>query len=127
MRIRLSSFIVHLSSFALALALCGSASGAGITSLHSLESGTVSITNTQKNSSWHPIAILFRFEAPATGTLTVTRQTEGGIFQLSTITLSDNQYAVWLPEAPITFKLNNVLGITSTETNGIIEIIRKGE
>jgi len=107
--------------------LCQPVLAAGITSQHSLASGSVSITNTQKNSAWYPVAILFRFDTPATGTITVTRQTDGTTFQLTTVDLSDNLYAVWILEAPITFNLNDVLGITSTVTDGTVEIIRKGE
>ena len=121
----LSSFILLLSSFALLHAPCANA--VGMSSIHSLESGSVSITNTQKNSAWYPVAILFRFDTPATGTITVTRQTDGTTFQLTTVGLSDNLYAVWILEAPITFRLNDVLGITSTVTDGTVEIIRKAD
>ena len=107
------------------LCLCPLSYASGISSIHSLESGSVSITNTQKNSAWYPVAILFRFDAPATGTITVTRQTDGTTFQLTTVDLSDNLYAVWILEAPITFKLNDVLEVTSTVTDGTVEIIRK--
>jgi len=109
------------------LLLSNAAFAAGLSSLHSLSTGTVSITNTQKNSSWHPVALLFRFNAPVTGTITVTRQTVGQTFRLATVDLSGNQYAVWLPEASIPFNLSDVLGVTSTVTNGTIEIIRKAD
>jgi hypothetical protein len=107
--------------------LCLHSQAAGMSSVHSLESGSIAITNTQKRSAWHPVAILFRFDAPVTATLTVARQTAGTTFQLATIDLSGNQYAVWVPEAPITFHLGDVLAVTSTATNGTAEIIRKGE
>jgi hypothetical protein len=98
-----------------------------MSSLHSLASGTVSITNMQKNSSWIPVAVLFRFEAPAAGTVIITRQTGNASFQLATVELVDNQYAVWIPEAPYAFNFNDVLSITSTATGGDIEIIRKAD
>lgn len=121
-----------LRSLISVLALCAMlhapcANAVGMSSIHSLESGSVSITNTQKNSAWYPVAILFRFDTPATGTITVTRQTDGTTFQLTTVGLSDNLYAVWILEAPITFRLNDVLGITSTVTDGTAEIIRKAD
>ena len=127
MKIRLSSFIVHLSSFVLMLALCASSSAAGIATTHSLATGTVAITNTEKRSSWVPVALLFRFTAPTSGTITVERRTGSTAFLLTGCTLSNNQHAVWVPEADIPFNENDALNITSTITNGTVEIIRKGE
>jgi hypothetical protein len=99
----------------------------GMSTIHSLESGTVSITNTQKNSSWVPVALLFRFDAPASGTITIERLTGSTAFLLTSCTLSNNQHAVWIPEAAIAFNENDSLFITSTITNGTVEIIRKGD
>jgi hypothetical protein len=121
---------------ALMLALCASSSAAGFSTVHALNSGTVAITNTQKRSSWVPVALLFRFTAPVSGTVTVERcvpcGSDGGgtgstAFLLTGCTLSNNQYAVWIPEADIPFNENDALNITSTITNGTVEIIRKGE
>lgn len=120
-----SSFIVLISSFALLLAPCANASG--MSSVHTLTTGTVSITNTQKNSSWVPVALLFRFDDPATGTITVERRTGSTSFLLTSCTLSNNQNAVWVPDAAIAFNENESLFITSTITNGTVEIIRKGD
>jgi len=109
---------------------------AGIASTHSLSSGTVELANTQKRSSWAPVALLFRFDDPATGTITVERLvpcdsdlgTPGSTaFLLTSCTVSNNQHAVWVPEAAIPFNENESLFITSTITNGTVEIIRKGE
>jgi len=94
-------------------------------SLHSLATGSVSVTNTQKNASWVPIAVLFGFDAPVTGTVTITRTTGETVFQLATVELSDNQSAVWVPEADYRFNVDDVLTVTSTATNGTVEIIRK--
>lgn len=127
MKKRPSSFIVQLSSFALMLALCASSSAAGITSQHSLTIGTVELANTQKRSSWVPVALLFRFNAPATGTITVERRTGSTAFLLTSCAVSNNQNAVWVPDAAIPFNENESLFITSTITNGTVEIIRKGE
>ena len=103
------------------------ANAAGMSSVHSLAAGTVSITNTQKNSSWVPVALLFRFDAPATGTITVERLTGSTSFLLTSCAVSNSQHAVWIPEVFIPFNLNDVLEITSTVTNGTAEIIRKAE
>ena len=127
MKIQLSSFIVHLSSFVLMLALCASSSAAGFSTVHPLSSGTVSITNTQKRSSWVPVALLFRFSDPTSGAITVERRTGSTAFLLTSCTLSNNQHAVWVPEADIPFNENDSLLVTSTITNGTVEIIRKGE
>ncbi len=121
----------QVSSFqflAAALLLVGNAaSAAGLSSIHSLESGSIALTNTQKHSSWVPVALLFRFDAPASGTITVERRTGSTTFQLTTVELSDNQYAVWLPEASIPFNLNDVLLITTPALPGTAEIIRKAD
>jgi hypothetical protein len=92
-----------------------------------LAQGSIALTNTQKNSSWVPVALLFRFDDPATGTITVERRTGSTTFLLSSCVLSNNQQAVWIPEASIPFNLNDVLTITSTSTNGTAEIIRKAD
>jgi hypothetical protein len=94
-------------------------------SLHSLESGTVAITNTQKYASWVPVAVLFRFDAPVTATLTITRTAGETVFQLATVELTDHQSATWVPEADYRFNATDVLTVTSTATNGTVEIIRK--
>ncbi|QHI70475.1 hypothetical protein [Tichowtungia aerotolerans] len=96
-----------------------------MSSVHSLVTGTVSITNTQAHSSWVPVAVLFTFDEPVTATLTVTRTTGDTSFQLATVDLADNQSAAWIPEAPYIFNLNDVLTVTSTAINGTVEIIRK--
>lgn len=97
----------------------------GMSSLHSLDSGTVSVTNTQEHASWVPVAVLFRFDAPVTGTVTITRTTAETVFQLATVELTDNQSAIWIPEADYPFNVDDVLTVTSTATNGTVEIIRK--
>jgi hypothetical protein len=53
-----------------------------MSSLHSLENGTVSVTNTQKHASWVPVAVLFRFDAPVTATLTVTSTATNGTVEI---------------------------------------------
>ena len=124
-------FRFQVSSFkflAAALLLVGNAAfAAGFSTVHPLNSGTVAITNTQKRSSWVPVALLFRFTAPASGAITVERRTGATAFLLTGCTLSNNQHAVWVPEADIPFNENDSLNITSTITNGTVEIIRKGE
>lgn len=124
---------LHHSSTGLAVlclltsVLWQAAFASGITSLHSLESGTVSITNTQKRSSWVPVAVLFRFDAPASGTITVERRIGSTSFLLTSCTVSNSQHAVWIPEAAIPFNLNDALFISSTITSGTTEIIRKAD
>ncbi len=124
MRMRLSYFIVLFSSF---VWLCQPAFAGGMSSLHSLASGAVSITNTQKRSSWVPVAVLFRFNTPASGTITVERRTSANIFLLAECLLSNNLHAVWMPDADVPFNVNDVLSITSSVTNGTAEIIRKAD
>lgn len=99
----------------------------GMNSIHTLATGTVSVSNTQKNSSWVPVAVLFKFDTPVTGTVTLTRTTADTVFQLASVELDGNQTAVWIPEADYRFELNDVLTLTSTATNGTAEIIRKAK
>ena len=121
-------FMFFLAVFCLLTSvLCQPLQAAGIATTHSLSSGTVAITNTQKRSSWVPVALLFRFTAPASGAITVERRTGSTAFLLTGCTLSNNQHAVWVPEADIPFNETDSLNITSTITNGTVEIIRKGE
>lgn len=103
------------------------ANAAGMSSVHSLESGTVSITNTQKNSSWVPVAMLFKFDTPASGTITVERRTGSTAFLLTSCAVSNSQHAVWIPESAFPFNQNDELTITSTITNATVEIIRKAD
>lgn len=97
----------------------------GMSSIHALATGSVAVTNTQKNASWVPVAVLCRFDAPTTGTVTITRTTAETVFQLATVELSGNQSAIWIPEAAYPFNVDDVLTVTSTATNGTVEIIRK--
>ena len=121
-------FMFFLAVFCLLTSvLCQPLLAAGIATTHSLATGTVAITNTEKRSSWVPVALLFRFSAPASGTITVERRTGSTAFLLTSCALSNNQHAVWIPEADIPFNENDSLNITSTITNGTVEIIRKGE
>ncbi len=106
---------------------CQPAFAGGMSSQHSLEQGSVSITNTQKRSSWVPVAVLFRFDDPSSGTITVERRTGSTSFLLTSCTVSNSQHAIWIPEATIPFNLNDVLNISSTITNGTTEIIRKAD
>jgi len=131
MKFHLTSVLRPLFSIPVVLCLltsvlCQPLLAAGITSLHSLGSGTVSLTNTQKRSSWVPVALLFRFDAPASGTITVERDTGSTAFLLTSCALSNNLHAVWVPEADVPFNENEALSITCTSTNGTVEIIRKG-
>jgi hypothetical protein len=126
-RFQLSSFkfLAMLTLCAMLHAPCANA--AGMSSIYSLESGSIALTNTQKNSSWVPVALLFRFDAPATGTITVERLTGSTTFLLTSCTISNNQQAVWIPESAVPFNQNDVLNITSTITNATVEIIRKAD
>lgn len=152
MKLRLSSFILLLSSFGcrvgrrlrrsrLFVPLCvfcgySISIAAGMSSVHSLESGNTAITNTQKHSSWVPVALLFKFDAPASGTITIERLvpcdsdlgTPGSTaFLLTSCAVSNNLSAVWIPESAFPFNLNDVLSVTSTITNATVEIIRKAD
>ena len=91
----------------------------------SLATGTVAITNTQANSVWEPVAVLWSYPSAATGAIEVFRASQGYTYLLSSATLTGVTSAVWVPEAPYPFATGDVLRITSAATNGVVQVIRK--
>ena len=92
-----------------------------------LDGGTVAITNTQANSSWAPVAVLVKLDAPATGTLTVRRVSQGNTYALGSCTFAGATNLVWVADCEYPFGFGEVLVISSTATNGVVQIISRGE
>ena len=90
-----------------------------------LDSG-VAITNTQANSSWAPVAVLVKFDAPATGTLTVRRVSQGNTYTLGCCTFAGSTNLVWVADCEYPFAFGDVLFISSTATNSVVQIISRG-
>lgn len=99
----------------------------GWSSTYSLGAGTVDVENEQVNSSWMPVAVLFKFDAAANGVVTVQRVSQSNTFVLGSANLSNVTSAVWTPEAEYPFGFGDVLRVTSTATNGQVQIIRSAE
>lgn len=109
------------------VAVVGAALGAPWASTESLDSGIVAVTNGQANSVWAPVAVLWKFSGATNTALTVARVSQGATFLLSSQNVVNASTAIWIAEAPYPFASGDVLRVTSTVTNGVVQIIRKGE
>ena len=89
--------------------------------------GTFAVTNRQANSVWTPVAVLWKFTAATNAALTVSRVSQGETFLVSSQVVTAVSTAIWIPEAAYPFEFGDVLRVTSTVTNGVVQIIRKGE
>ena len=109
------------------LAAVGAAVAAPWASTESLASGSVAVTNRQANSVWTPVAVLWKFSTPTNAALTVSRVSLGETFLVSSQNVANAGTAIWIPEAPYPFECWDVLRVSSTATNGVVQIIRKGD
>jgi hypothetical protein len=117
-RLILGLLVVLTASAALAGGWC---------STYSLASGSVDVTNTQANSSWVPVAVLLKFDAVTNSVMTVQRVSQSNTFVLGSANVSNVTSTVWTPEADYPFSFGDVLRVTSTATNGQVQIIRRAE
>lgn len=93
---------------------------------YSLSTATVAVTNGQANTVWTPVAVLWRFPVATTATVTVARTSQGNRHLLGQLAVSNSSGVIWVSEADYPFEYGDVLSVTSTDTNGVVEIIRKG-
>jgi hypothetical protein len=105
---------------------CASRAG-GWAATYALTNGTVAVTNAQANSSWAPVAVLWSFTAGTNADLAVSRVSAGHSFRLGTMSVTNATTAVWVPEAEYPFEYGDVLQITCTATNGVVQVIRKAQ
>jgi hypothetical protein len=105
----------------------GAAWAGGWSGTYSLAGGTVGLTNTQANSSWVPVSVMLRFAGPGSGTAEVWRVSQDYSFILANCVFSNVTTVVWVPDAQFPFGLGEALVIRSTVTNGIVQVIRKGD
>ena len=99
----------------------------GFSSSHRLVPGGVALTNLQANSTWVPVAVLWKFNAATNATLSVERVSQGSTFLLSVASVSNATSAIWVPETGYPFAVGDVLRVGSTATNGVTQVIRKAE
>jgi hypothetical protein len=110
------------------MALAASAALAGgWTATYSIGSGAVGLTNTQANSSWVPVSVMLKFTTAGSGTAEVWRVSQEQSFMLANCVFSNVATVVWVPDAQYPFGLGEALVIRSSLTNGIVQVIRKGD
>jgi hypothetical protein len=107
----------------LGLAVAGIAGGDAVS--RRLDGGVVAVTNSQANSSWAIVAVLVRFDAAATGTVAVARESQGNTYTLGTCNFAGATNLVWAPDRDYGFGFGDVLVIESTATNGVVQVMRR--
>ena len=112
-------------SLLLAVPLAGMAGGSAVS--YRLDGGVVAVTNTQANSSWAPVAVLVKFDTAATGTATVRRVSQGNTYTLGTCTFAGATNLVWVVDCEYPFGCGDVLRFECTATNGVAQILLRGE
>ena len=110
---------------AMFLPMAGMAGGAATS--YRLSSGMVALTNTQANSSWVPVAILWKFDGVTNAVARVERVSQGDTYLLGVLTIPSGMCVVWVPEVSYPFAQGDVLRIVSSVTNGVVQVILKGE
>lgn len=102
-----------------------SAGGFGHT--YAIGNGTVAITNTQANSSWAPVSVLIRYAGPSTGAASVTRRSQDHAFTLAYCAFTNVTTIVWVPDVAYPFVYGDALVIHSSVTNGVVQVLRRGD
>ena len=117
----------------LAMVMAGALAGGTLVAMadgwattYALTNGTATVSNAQANSSWTPLAVLWKFPATTNTQLTVYRQSQGNTFVLSQFEASNTASVVWVPEAAYPFAFGDALLLTSSVSNGQVQVIRKG-
>ena len=122
MKGRFLAILVAGMALAAGVAMAG---GSAVT--YRLDWGVVAVTNNQENSSWATVAVLVRFDAGTNGTLAIRRVSQGNTYTLGSCTFAVATNLVWVAERDYAFGYGDVLVIESTVTNGVIQVMRKGE
>ena len=109
----------------LALAVAGAVWAAPWAKTYSLAAGMVAVTNEQANSVWMPVAVLWSFTEATTATVTAARTSQGNTYLLGRLAVSNASTVIWVAEAEFPFEFGDVLVLTSSDTNGAAQVIRK--
>ncbi|MCX6996326.1 MAG: hypothetical protein NTV49_04405, partial [Kiritimatiellaeota bacterium] len=112
------------------LSLLVMASGAwaeGWSETYSLAGGMVGVTNSQANSSWVPVSVMWKFPSPFTGTAEVWRVSQTESYLLSRCNFRNATTVVWVPDVHYPFGPGETLVLRSSVTNGVVQVIRKGD
>jgi hypothetical protein len=117
----------QLGCFLVLLGVGSSVFARGWTTEHVLVDGEVSVTNTQKNSAWVPVAVMVRFDEPTSGNIKVIRENNGRRYTLGICVFTDAVSVVWVPDIPYSFTKGDTLRVESNLPDGVVQLIRKGE
>ena len=74
-----------------------------------------------------PVAVLFQFDAETNSVMSVERVSQSNTFVLGAANVSNVTSTVWVPEAEYPFDYGDLLRVTSSATNGQVQIIRRAE
>ncbi|MEI6789471.1 MAG: hypothetical protein WCL49_13420 [bacterium] len=91
-----------------------------------LKGATVAVTNQHLNTVWMPEVVLWKFAVATNATLTVSRVSQGNTYLIGSLSVTNASTVVWIPEADFPFEYGDALQLSSTVTNGQVQIIRKG-
>ena len=120
---------MRLKALGAVLVLCLACKGYGQGFSHSfsLVAGSVTVSNSQANSSWAPVSVMFSYEGPSTGTAAVWRVSQGRSFNLASCTFSNVTTIVWTPDVAYVFSYGDALRVLSSVTGGFVQVIRRGD
>ena len=101
--------------------------GGGWATTHDMSSGSVALTNGQANSAWAPVAVLWKFDAATNALVSVERVSQSNTYLLGMAHITNATSVVWVPEADYPFAEGDVLRVGCSVSNGVAQVIRKGE
>ncbi len=107
--------------------LPGPAAAGGFGDTFAIGTGTVVIANTQSNSRWVPVSVLLRYEEPASGSAEVRRVSQGHVFTLAACSFTNVSSLIWVPSVDFPFLFGDALVVVSSATNGVVQVLRRGE
>jgi len=116
-----------LLCFCVAILVPWAVMAGGSANSYRLDCGAVAVTNTQANSSWVPVAVLVKFDAPATGSAAVLRISQGVTYTLGICSFAGASNVVWVSDCAYPFGCGDVLLVSCTATNGTVQILVRGE
>ena len=108
------------------LIIAGAVYAAPWAQTYPLKGSTVAVTNQQVNTVWIPEVVLWKFTAATNAALTVSRVSQGNTYLIGSLSVTNASTVVWIPEADFPFEYGDALQLSSTVTNGQVQIIRKG-
>ena len=108
------------------LVVAGTVYAAPWAQTYPLNGTSIAVTNQQINSVWMPEVVLWKFAAATNAALTVSRVSQGNTYLIGSLSVTNASTVVWISEADYPFEYGDVLKLSSTVTNGHVQVIRKG-